>query len=220
MSRTDAISQATRPVHVLAMGGTIAMEGEHATPALDADALLAAVPGLGGQTGLTAETLASLPGPQVGLQDALELGRRATSTAQDGSGVVVTHGTDTLEESAFLTDLMYAGDAPIVFTGAIRPASAPGADGAANLLDAVAVAGSGEAEGLGAVDRLRGRDPRGAHRAQVRLDEPALLLVARRRADRRGGGGAGQIVGAAAARASGRAGPPGRMGADRARRAG
>jgi L-asparaginase len=151
MTHPDSGTSDARPVHVLAMGGTIAMEGEHATPALDADALVAAVPGLRGQSGLTAETVAALPGPQVSLADALELGRRATAAADGGRGVVVTHGTDTLEESAFLADLMYTGDAPIVFTGAIRPSSAPGADGAANLLDAVAVAGSEQAMGLGAV---------------------------------------------------------------------
>jgi L-asparaginase len=151
MAHAAPLPFSARPIHVLAMGGTIAMEGEHARPALDAEALLAAVPGLQGHAGLTAETVASLPGPQVRLEDALDLGRRAAQAASRGYGVVVTHGTDTLEESAFLADLMYAGDAPIVFTGAIRPASAPGADGAANLLDAVAVAGSVEASGLGAV---------------------------------------------------------------------
>ena len=62
---------------------------------------------------------------------------------------MVTHGTDTLEEVALLTDLLYAGEAPIVFTGAMRHASALGADGPANLFDGVAVAGADGSAGLG-----------------------------------------------------------------------
>lgn len=62
---------------------------------------------------------------------------------------MITTGTDTLEELAVLCALLYAGHAPIVLTGANRPASRPGADGPANLLDAVALAAAAEAAGLG-----------------------------------------------------------------------
>jgi L-asparaginase len=137
-------------VKVLAAGGTIAMSGAGgALLALDAADLLAAVPGLAGQDGIEAETVANLPSAHLALADQLRICRAARDTARDGTGVVVTHGTDTLEETAILCDLMHDSPAPIVFTGAIRAASAPGADGPANLMDAVSVARSEEAAGMG-----------------------------------------------------------------------
>jgi L-asparaginase len=147
----DALKTLTRPVRLLAAGGTIAMSGERAVPALDAAALLEAVPQLAAVPALEAENVLSLPGPQIGLEDAFGLGRRACETARAGEGVVVTTGTDTLEELAVLCALTYAGEAPIVFTGANRPASNAGADGPANLIDAVALAGSEVAARLGVV---------------------------------------------------------------------
>lgn len=138
-------------MRVLAVGGTIAMQGDRAAaPALDGPALVAAVPALGRVSGLQVQTLASVPGVGLGLAEALRVAR-AASAAADGRGVVVTSGTDTIEELAVLCDVVHAGDDPIVVTGAIRPASAPGADGPANLIDAVAAAGAAEAAGLGAV---------------------------------------------------------------------
>ena len=140
----------TREVVVLAAGGTIAMAGDGpAVPALDADALIAAVPTLAHRPGLTARSLTGAPGVLISPADALRIARAARDATLTGTGVVVTHGTDTLEETAFLTDLLHGGECPIVFTGAIRPASAPGADGPANLLDAVAAAATPHTADLG-----------------------------------------------------------------------
>src|SRR3954451_11348363 len=117
-----------------------------AVPELDAASLAAAVPDVE-WSGI--QQVLNKPGPQMTLDDALTLSRAAMDAAATGDGVVVTHGTDTLEEVAYLCDLMYDGDAPIVFTGAIRPASSPGADGPANLTDAAHAASSRACAGLG-----------------------------------------------------------------------
>jgi L-asparaginase len=137
-------------VRILAAGGTIAMTGESgARLALDAADLIASVPGLAGLDGLEGETVANLPSAHLTLADQLRICRAARDAARRGIGVVVTHGTDTLEETAMLCDVIHDSQAPIVFTGAIRAASAPGADGPANLVDAVSVARSEEAVGMG-----------------------------------------------------------------------
>jgi L-asparaginase len=146
------LDAAVREVTVLAAGGTIGMrpgEDGGAVPRLDADGLVEAVPALTGVTGLRACTISTRPSVQLTAAEALDIARAAASEADAGRGVVVTHGTDTLEEVALLCDLLYAGEAPIVFTGAMRHASALGADGPANLFDAVVVAGAAGAEGLG-----------------------------------------------------------------------
>ena len=122
-----------RPVTVLTVGGTIAMQGDSAVPALDAAALTSGL-------AVDARSLLQLPGVHLTLGQALDVAREAAREAAHGHGVVVTTGTDTLEELAVLTDVLHGGSNPVVFTGAIRPASAPGADGPANLADAVSVA--------------------------------------------------------------------------------
>lgn len=139
-----------RPVRVLAAGGTISMGGlEGVIPELDADALIASIPDLSNYEGLSAETISNVPSTHLTLEDQLRICRAARDVARRGTGVVVTHGTDTLEETAMLSDLVHDAEAPIVFTGAIRPASAPGADGPANAVDAISVAASEAAAGMG-----------------------------------------------------------------------
>jgi len=141
---------ATRAVRLLAAGGTIAMRGERAVPALDAGELVEQLPQVAGFH-LEAETVLSVPSTHLTLTDALDLARRACAAAAGNAGVVLTTGTDTMEEVAVLCGLMYGGDAPIVITGANRPGSAPGADGPANLLDAIILARAPAAAGLGVV---------------------------------------------------------------------
>ncbi len=136
----------TRRVVVLAAGGTIAMTGPSATPELEAQDLVAAIPGL---HGVEARSIVNKPSAHLTLADQLDICRQARDVARRGLGVVVTHGTDALEETAMLCDVLHDAEAPIVFTGAIRPASAAGADGPANLVDAVSVAASEAAAGLG-----------------------------------------------------------------------
>jgi L-asparaginase len=143
-------SATTRPVRVLAAGGTIAMRGERAVPALDASELVEQLPQVAGFH-LEAETVLSLPSTHLTLADALDLARRAGQAASSGEGVVLTTGTDTMEEVAMVCALTYGGEAPIVITGANRPGSAPGADGPANLLDAIILARAPAAAGLGVV---------------------------------------------------------------------
>ena len=139
-----------RPVTVLVSGGTISMTGDSgASPELDAEALLSTIPSNVDVAGLKAETLMNVPSAHLTLNDQLEICRRARDAARRGIGVVVTHGTDTLEETAMLCDVLHDAEAPIVFTGAIRPASSPGADGPANLVDAISVAASEAAAGVG-----------------------------------------------------------------------
>jgi L-asparaginase len=146
----------TPVVHVLSLGGTITMARRHGegqagvVPSLTAEELVAAVPGIPGSIRVEAATVRQLPGASLTFGDVLDLaGVIRTRLEAGATGVVVTQGTDTIEESAYLLDLVHGEDTPVVVTGAMRNPTMAGADGPANLLAAVQVAASPVARGLG-----------------------------------------------------------------------
>jgi len=140
-------------VILLTLGGTIASTRQGpggVSPALDGNDLVAAVPGLAQVADVTVQTASQLPGVHLQIQDVVALAGRAEDALRQGAtGVVVTQGTDTLEETAFLLDLLVGGSGPVVVTGALRNPTLAGADGPANLHAAVAVAAAPAARGLG-----------------------------------------------------------------------
>ncbi|HET6952954.1 MAG TPA: asparaginase [Acidimicrobiales bacterium] len=145
---------APRQVAVLGLGGTIAMAAGSAggaEPALSAADVIRTVPALGGlPIELVVDDVHRLPGASLGFDDLESVATIARQRCASGAdGVVVTQGTDTIEESAYLLDLLHTGPEPIVVTGAMRNASLAGADGPANVLAAVQVAASTEARDQG-----------------------------------------------------------------------
>jgi L-asparaginase len=146
-------------VHLLATGGTIAGEaGSDVDPgyrsgAVGLKGLVEAVPGLRGLAQLTGEQVA-----QVGSQDMndglwLTLAARVNAifASDQADGVVITHGTDTAEETGYFLHLVVKSDRPVVLTGAMRPSTSLSADGPLNLFNAVAVAADPAAHGRGAI---------------------------------------------------------------------
>jgi len=138
---------------VLSLGGTITMVQDSSggiAPKLGAAELVASVPALGEVARIEAQSPFRLPSPSITLENMLDVARRLeVALAGDFDGAVVIQGTDTIEESAFFLDLLVRSDKPVVVTGAMRGAEAPGADGPANLLSAVRLAASTGARGLG-----------------------------------------------------------------------
>ncbi|MCP9210254.1 asparaginase [Streptomyces sp. NEAU-Y11] len=141
-------------IALFTLGGTIAMAGHGGAGVvarLTGADLTAAVPGLA-DLGVPLEVRDTHAVPSAHLtfpQLLAVVGAASSAVAAGAEGVVVTQGTDTLEETAYLADLVWAHEAPLVFTGAMRNPTLAGADGPANLLAAARVAAAPEARGLG-----------------------------------------------------------------------
>ena len=144
-----------KKVVVITTGGTIAMKRSPmvggAVPMLKGDDFMALLPR--GGVDLAFEEFTNLPSSHLTPTQVLELGQRVESalSSPDVSGVVVTHGTDTLEETAYLLDLVLNEEKPVVFVGAMRNSSELSWDGPGNLRSAVRVAVDPQARGLGVI---------------------------------------------------------------------
>ena len=137
--------------HDAALGG--------AAPALSGRDILAATRGIEEVADIEVEEWGAHPGPHMTVERMWALRNRIAEHLDraDVEGVVVTHGTDTLEESAYLNARTLPSAKPIVFTGAMRTASELGWDGPSNLIDAVRVASSEESRGYGVMVTIAGR---------------------------------------------------------------
>ena len=145
-------------IHLLATGGTIAMQRDTAAggnvPALGGQAMLDLVGSLGTEHEVRVEDWERLPGVHRGPVELWAMRERVAAivSAPDApAGVVITHGTDTLEETAYLIARTVSPQVPVVLTGSMRTSSDPNWDGPRNLRDAVAVASHPGARGRGAM---------------------------------------------------------------------
>jgi len=153
----SSAASAKPKIKILATGGTIAgaqassTEVGYKSGSFSVDDLIKAVPHLGDLADLSGEQVANIGSQTMNHEVWLKLAKRANEVLadKDVDGVVITHGTDTMEETAYFLSLVVHSDKPVVLVGSMRPATATSADGPANLYNAVALAASPEAKGLG-----------------------------------------------------------------------
>jgi len=171
-AQAPAAPAAKANIVVLATGGTIAGAGATAANSatyqaakVPVEKLIAGVPELADIANVRGEQVFQIASESFTNEKLITLGKRVAALAKDPGvdGIVITHGTDTLEETSFFLTLVVHTDKPIVVVGSMRPGTAMSADGTLNLYDAVAVAADKSSRGKGALivmndDILSGRD--------------------------------------------------------------
>lgn len=153
-----AVAQGKKPnIAILATGGTIAgaaatgTQAGYTSGAVTIDAMLAAVPGIKDLANIKGEQISNVGSQDMSFEIMLTLSKRINEllARNDVDGIVVTHGTDTMEETAFFLNLVVKSDKPVVMVGSMRPSTAVSADGPLNLYNAVGVAIDPQAKGRG-----------------------------------------------------------------------
>ncbi|ALD92443.1 asparaginase [Cupriavidus gilardii] len=152
---TTSFAQNKPVVQFIATGGTIAMKIDPVknapVPAISGDDLLATVPDIGKYATIQVNNLSNVPSDYMDPPRWIALTRavQASLDRPDVAGVIVSHGTDTLEETAYWLDLTVRSDKPVVLIGAQRNASSPDFDGPRNLLNAARIAVDEQSKGKG-----------------------------------------------------------------------
>lgn len=149
-------------VIILATGGTIAGAGESSTKAaykagqIGVENLVNAVPQMKEFANVKGEQIAQIGSQDMNIDTWLKLSNRINEIFDndEADGIVITHGTDTQEETAYFLSLTVNSDKPVVLVGSMRPATAMSQDGNRNLLDAVMVAASPKSKGIGVVTAM------------------------------------------------------------------
>jgi L-asparaginase len=152
-----ALAQNKPNVIILATGGTIAGAAASGTQSgytsgqVTIDAMVKAVPGIDQLANIKGEQIANVGSQDMTFEILLKVAKRINELARQGNvdGIVITHGTDTMEESAYFLNLTVKTDKPVVLVGSMRPSTAVSADGPLNLYNAVAVAADPGARGRG-----------------------------------------------------------------------
>src|SRR5678816_1023771 len=152
-----AVAQKKKNVVILATGGTIAgaaasgTQAAYTSGAVTIDAMIAAVPGIKDMATIKGEQISNVGSQDISFDIMLKLAKRINELANksDVDGIVITHGTDTMEETAFFLNLVVKSDKPVVMVGSMRPSTAVSADGPLNLYNAVGVAIDPNAKGRG-----------------------------------------------------------------------
>jgi L-asparaginase len=160
VAQAEAVTELPK-VKILTTGGTIASRGatpltlsDYTAGRVEGNALVEAVPEIQNFANVEVEEIANIGSPDMTSEIWLKMAKRINeifATEPDVAGVVITHGTNTLEETSFFLHLTVQSDKPVVLVGAQRPATAISADGPLNLINAVRVAAAPHSRGMGAL---------------------------------------------------------------------
>src|SRR6266478_6201045 len=154
----EGFGQSKKPnIVILATGGTIAgaaasgTQSAYTSGAVTIDAMLKAVPGIEKLATIKGEQISNVGSQDISFDIMLKLAKRINELlpTQAVDGIVIPHGTDTMEETAYFLNLTVKSDKPVVMVGSMRPSTAVSADGPLNLYNAVAVAADPKAKGRG-----------------------------------------------------------------------
>jgi L-asparaginase len=154
----NAFTQAKKSnIVILATGGTIAgaaatgTQSAYTSGAVTIDAMVNAVPGIKDLANIKGEQISNVGSQDMSFDIMLTLAKRINQLlpSNDVDGIVITHGTDTMEETAYFLNLVVKSDKPVVLVGSMRPSTAVSADGPLNLYNAVAVTGDPRSQGRG-----------------------------------------------------------------------